>query len=244
MVRCLGYLILLLSLSRAAIADTILVTAGPAPSTVIGGGVTGTLIAPDQWLGVRFAVSMPTLVEEFGAWVRGTPFNSTTEVFAGILPLDSRNALPPGGGPQSDPSNSNSGPTEYGVIEADFLGHTTFDVPIDQTSEIVTPLVTTLQPGTYALVIGSGLFGVSGRAAAPSSIPALPGSWEPMSAGFPLVILPSGELVFGDWSWRARSVNQPTSHRFFLNGRQVPEPSTVTLLLACFCGAVRRNRVA
>lgn len=136
MFRCFGVALLCFFALNATGSEPILLTADYTP---IGAPIGGVSIVPDQWVGVRFVLSKPVHVEEVGGRLVGFPFNSTTEIFAGILGLSSRSSFPPAGSPPADPLNPQAGPLSYGVTEGDFIAHTTFAVPTS-TTDVVQPI--------------------------------------------------------------------------------------------------------
>lgn len=109
---------------------------------------------------------------------------------------------------------------------ATVLGSTTFTPPSNW-SDFSTALSVTLNPGTYELVFGSGLFGTSGNQGFAA------GMQGPASSLF--------QSVDGGATWNALT----DSVRVTVTGNVVPLPATLPLLvsgLAAGFGALRRRR--
>jgi hypothetical protein len=107
-----------------------------------GGSVIGILTpAPfDEYLGARFQVLAPTLVDHIGGHLSGI----SGQIFGAIIPLS---------GPTDLPSSSTVAPIA--------LAATTF-MPPNPSNDVLVPLSVTLAPGWYALIFGSHEFGATG----------------------------------------------------------------------------------
>jgi hypothetical protein len=109
-------------------------------------GLPGVLINELQFLGWRFQVNNTLQVTDIGGHFTG---EGAGELFGTIVPLPNPNAFP-----QVLPRE----------LEKISLAATTFSIPSSgDTNEksvvFLTPLSVTLNPGNYALIFGSGLFG-------------------------------------------------------------------------------------
>jgi hypothetical protein len=119
-------------------------------------------------------------------------------------------------------------PDSENLSTPDVIRHASLSFPTSS-AEVFGNLEVSLQPGWYALVYGSGLFGTSGIGGAPINN---------SDIGNPAYILfqPSGFL----WIDLETFV---TDFRFVVEGSVVPEPSTsVLILLTSFAFVLRRQR--
>jgi hypothetical protein len=123
--------------SRAQ-AGVILETAtpGPNPTPAVGLGAA-------QWIGARFSVTQPVLVDQIGANLEGS-----STIFGAIVPLSGAGGLPP-----MPPSQ----------IESYALAGTSFPVTLS-VADYSVPLPVSLVPGDYGVVFGVGAFGSGGGA--------------------------------------------------------------------------------
>jgi probable HAF family extracellular repeat protein len=181
-------------------------TLGPTGLTT-GAVLSGGSFA--QFVGARFAVSQTELVSDIG----GHLGNSSGTLFGAIVSLSSPTALPTGS-PFSLPEVVASTTFNAGTPSSDFL----------------TPLSATLNPGEYALVFGSGQFGAGSTTGfMPTDNTDLPGASYFTWNGFTS-------------SWQNSSA---TGLRFEV--KSVPEPSTVVLIgfaagcLLLYCTWYRKN---
>ena len=119
-------------------------------SAVMGtpGRFGGTSITTSQFIGWRFQIADPLAVEQIGGHLLSLP-DEPGDIFAAIVRLDSIDAVPHGA-----------------PFDADEIVATTTFRPTFPSSEIFVPLSTTLSPGAYTLVYGTGLFGATGAGAA------------------------------------------------------------------------------
>jgi hypothetical protein len=124
--------------SSRARAGIILETAklGPNPMPAVGLGGT-------QWVGARFSVTQPVLVDHIGANIQGAQ-----TIFGAIVPLGG-----PGGLPALPPTQ----------IESYALSGTSFPVTLS-VADVSVPLSALLGPGDYGVVFGVGPFGSGGGA--------------------------------------------------------------------------------
>ena len=111
------------------------------------GRVGGTSITSADYVGWRFATSVPLAIEQVGGHMLANP-DSMGDIFAALIRLPSLEDFPDGA-PFS---------------ETELVASTTFR-PSFPSADTLTPLTTTLLPGSYALLFGSGLFEATGEAA-------------------------------------------------------------------------------
>jgi hypothetical protein len=119
-------------------AGIILETATPGPNPTPAIGLGGT-----SWIGARFSVAQPVLVDQIGANLEGAQ-----TIFGAIVPLSG-----PGGLPAKPPSQ----------IESYALAGTSFSVTLN-VADYTVPLSVLLAPGDYGVVFGVGAFGSVGGA--------------------------------------------------------------------------------
>jgi hypothetical protein len=189
----------LLALSGAnhANAATIFESGTLGPTGLAQGSVAASNITPNVFAGVRFQITQTVLTTQVGGHF--VDRNNGT-FFGAIVVLDNGNDFPDSG----DLSTS------------DILGSTEliFPVPSD---EVFGDLNLSLDPGWYALVFGSGLFGTLGDGAAPLNNPDI-GSPE--------------YIAFQPGSGWVNLTNPIfRNFRFVLEGTVVPEPSTFALFM-------------
>jgi hypothetical protein len=121
-------------------------------SSVMGaaGHVSGSSISTAQFVGWRFQTTQTLTVDHVGGHLLSIP-DEPGDIFAAIVRLPSITSVPAGA-----PFNPD-----------EIVATTTFTPPFPS-AEVFTPLSTTLTPGAYTLVFGTGLFGATGEAAAPN----------------------------------------------------------------------------
>ncbi|MEX2317796.1 MAG: PEP-CTERM sorting domain-containing protein [Pirellulales bacterium] len=167
---------------------------------------SGTAINESVFTGVRFEVAQRVTTSRIGGHFLGRSSGET--FFGAIVQLESDFDFP-------DSSD---------LTSPDVLGITTLTFP-DPSAEAYGDISLSIEPGWYALLFGSGLFGADGRGGAirngvdigtPSYI-----SWQPAPVGW------FNLSVFG---------NAFQNHRFVVEGIHMPEPSTFVLLLAGLLG--------
>ena len=160
---------------------------GEVPGTVVGGIFTG----------VRFELSEPAITTQVGGHLFA---RSGGTFFGAIVELENENDFP----------DSNN------LSTSDLLGTTIIDVPAIS-AEVFGDLSLTLDPGWYALVFGSGLFGALGDGAAVRN---------GVDIGNPSYIA----VQSTNWFNLADRSLPFDNHRFVVLGSSVPEPSTICLL--------------
>jgi hypothetical protein len=112
----------------------------------------GASIHGGQFTGVRFQLPLGAMIDHVGGHLTGSG-GGNGMIFAAIMRLSSSSDYP------NSPSLSTS----------DVLGHTTFSPPFGS-ADIAVPIgPIAAPPGTYALVLGSGLFGATGFGALPTN---------------------------------------------------------------------------
>ena len=112
--------------------------------TTAGNGVTGGSL----FIGADFSVTTPTTISGIGASFADTALTASSgSIFGAIVSVDPTTGLP------TQPVE-----TLAGITLADVVFTPTTD------GDTTAPLSVTLQPGTYGLVFGSGLFGATGVA--------------------------------------------------------------------------------
>ncbi len=136
-----------ISLGIVSTAQAVSVTLESAPLDAPN-FIGGLSVIPSQFLGWRFQVTDTLQVTDIGGHLGSTSPNN--EIFGAIVSLSEPNAFP------------QSNPFQPGEV----LAATTLN-PSFPTNDVTVPLSVTLNPGNYALVFGSGLFGASGDAYMP-----------------------------------------------------------------------------
>jgi len=210
-------------LQPPAAADTIFEsgTLGPTGVTwddLLAETVGGTNVRSVVFTGVRFELQQPVLTTQIGGHFLqrpGSDPNGDGSFFGTIVALENENDFPDSGD----------------LSTTDVLGSTLLRFP-NPSDEVFGDLSLRLDPGWYALVFGSGLFGATAGGAALGNNPDIgtPSyiSFQPGSGVTWIEISP----LFKD-------------HRFVLSGRVVPEPSALALMIAAFFSsffARRRGR--
>ena len=109
-------------------------------STTLGstGHISGSSVSTNQFIGWRFQIHSTFSVEHIGGHLLSDPFSSGN-IFAALVSLDSITAVPHG-----SPFADN-----------ELIAATTFR-PSFPSEQVTVPLAATLQPGSYALVFGTG----------------------------------------------------------------------------------------
>lgn len=183
-------------------------------------GQTGGLsLDEEQFYGWRFQLNKTFQVTHIGGHLLGGALSSGVlvrgyDIFGAIISLENADALPRG--------------TPF--LPKEVLATTILTTSFPS-SEILVPLSVTLDPGNYALVFGSGLFGASGVGAMPnysdqSDIPPTSlASYFTWSAG----------EGFNPPRWRNGTEGGSSRTRFVVTGEfaePVPEPTSLVALLA------------
>ena len=160
---------------------------------------TATNVNQFVYPGVRFYLSQPAITSQIGGHFVS---ESSGTFFGAIVVLEDANDFP----------NSSD------LSTLDVLGTTSLTFPVPS-AEVFGNLEIQLDPGWYALVFGSGLFGTSGDGAALRNNPDI---GDPSYIGY-------GPNL----NWFNLEIFQThfVDHRFVVTGNFVPEPSTLTLLL-------------
>jgi hypothetical protein len=110
------------------------------------GRIGGTAITTAQWVAWRFSIDSPLAVHHIGGHLLAIP-DQPGDIFAAFVRLSAVDSLPIGA-----PFNDD-----------EVVATTTFR-PNFPSDEYIAPIETTLVPGSYALVFGTGLYGATGFA--------------------------------------------------------------------------------
>ncbi len=190
---------------------------GVTRSDIANETVAGTNVSAAVFVGVRFLVDRPVITTDVGGhFVKN--LGADESFFGAIVALDDANDFP------------NSGD----LSTPDVVGSTLLAFP-ELSDEVFGDLVRSLDPGWYALVFGSGLFGATGSGVAvrngtdiddPAYIAFQPGTdWFNLS-----------DLA---------DVVQFVNHRFVVLGSVIPEPSSLALVMICaLCFIWKRTHFA
>jgi hypothetical protein len=163
-----------------------------------GPELDGASVLSGQWYGVRFQLTRTSVITDVGANIEAMPGYGDGCYFGAVVRLTSMTDFP----------NSTS------LTTPDVLGVTTF-APGSPSSDVVAPIgPLTVGPGTYALVIGTGLFGVSGIGHMPIDNP------NPIPASF--------FALQGGTQWLGISPSDNIDFRMTVYG--VPEPTVLQML--------------
>lgn len=155
--------------------------------------VFGTNVNANVFAGVRFELTMPAQTTEIGGHFVG---NGT--LFGAVVELDDANDFP----------NSED------LTTADVLGYAALNFS-EPSAEVFGNLELLLNPGWYALVFGTGLFGTSGDGVA-------------VRNGLD-IDSPQYIIMGPNFGWFDSSTSP--NHRFILKGSVIPEPSAILSLL-------------
>jgi hypothetical protein len=112
----------------------------------------GTSITELQYVGWRFEIATALEVDAIGGHLLGLPNVGNGQIFGALIRLASVDVFPEG-----DP-----------FTPEETLATVVFQPPLPSV-ELLVPLSVTLEPGAYALVFGSNLFGATGNGAIPNS---------------------------------------------------------------------------
>ena len=207
---CASSLLLNAAIARA---ETLFESGTLGQTGIPRGVVPGATVSAAVFNGVRFQLIEPVVTAQVGGHIVGS--QGTTDTFFGaIVKLDDENDFP------------NSGD----LSTPDVLGSTVIAFPAPS-AEVFGNLEVRLDPGWYAIVFGSGLFGAVGNGAMPLNNPDI---GNPTYIGY--------QPGFG-WG----NLLNPIFHdyRFALEGRIVPEPAAISLLsipVLIIVGMPIRNR--
>jgi hypothetical protein len=170
--------------------------------------VGGTNIRSVVFTGVRFELHQPVVTTQIGGHFLqrpGSDPDGNGSFFGAIVALEDESDFP------------NSGD----LSTSDVLGSTVLTFP-NPSAEVFGNLSLSLDPGYYALVFGSGLFGATAEGTAIRNNPDIGAptyiGWQPGAGWFNLTGI---STIFAD-------------HRFVVLGNVVPEPSTAILVLLIF----------
>jgi hypothetical protein len=166
-------------------------------SDLTNGTVPGTNVNKFVFPGVRFHLDQPAMTTQVGGHFVAA---SGGTFFGAIVKLDDANDFP------------NSGD----LSTPDVLGTTVIAFPTPS-AEVFGNLALPLDPGWYALVFGSGLFGTNGVGVAVRN---------GMDIGNPAYIGYDPNLQWFNLDLLALPFN---NHRFVIDGHIVPEPQSVIL---------------
>jgi hypothetical protein len=179
---------------------------GITKAQLLNGDVLGTNVNPDVFVGVRFQITTPAVTSKIGGHFVGG-FDSEP-FFGAIVSLTDGSDFP-------DSSDFST---------PDRIGQALLNFP-HPSDEVYADLVVTLDPGWYALVVGSGALGANGTGGAvrtgsdinsPSYI-----SWQTGSTGWFNLADLSEFHVFNN-------------HRFVVDGQFIPEPSSLAIAILTF----------
>ena len=112
----------------------------------------GTSITELQYVGWRFEIDAALRVDAIGGHLLGIPNVGNGQIFGALIRLASIDVFPEG-----DP-----------FTPEETVATVVFQPPLPSV-ELLVPLSVTLEPGAYALVFGSNLFGATGNGAIPNS---------------------------------------------------------------------------
>jgi hypothetical protein len=169
-----------------------------------------TAVADWQYVGIRFQVDQPVEITSLHTEMGDSP----SSFFAALVPLPTVTSLP-----QGNPFGS-----------GEVIHSTVFDLTWDYPVPRDIPFNVTINPGTYAIIFGGGLFGSSGYiSGAISAYQAVPGS-----SGF--VWVPDSPPGLGPWH------DTTSTWAVAIQGVPIPEPGLIGVVV-CGClilGAGRR----
>ena len=192
-------------------------TLGPTGITgedVLNQVVRGVNVSAVVFNGVRFEVAKPVKTSQIGGHfvARADSDPSLAPTFFGaIVLLDDQDDFPDSGD----------------LTTPDTIGTTLLTFP-EPSTQVFGDLGVKLDPGWYALVFGSGLFGAEGSGAALLNNPDI---LDPQYIGF--------QPGFG-WSNRPASLD---NKRFVLLGTIIPEPSSATVFLPAILVLLGHSRL-
>ena len=194
-----GCFVALAVAANNASAATIFESGTLGPTGLAQGSVAATNINSNVFTGVRFQLSQSVITTQVG----GHFVSQSNGIFFGaVVKLESENDFP----------NSNN------LSTSDVLGTSTLTFP-SPSAEVFGNLNLSLEPGWYALVFGSGLFGTSGDGAAPRNNLDLGNptyiGWQPGTGWLDLTSL---STIF-------------QNHRFVVLGDVVPECASSILMI-------------
>lgn len=172
-------------------------------SDVENQAVLGANISMFAYNGVKFQLTQPVLTTEIGGHFVA-PVGGT--FFGALIALDNEADFPDSGD----------------LSTADVLGHALLPFPTSS-AEVFGDLALSLNPGWYALVFGSGLFGATGRGAALLNNPDIDN---------PSYI---GHQPLSGFGWGTLINPIFRNYRFAVNGEVVPETTAFCLSTIASC---------
>jgi hypothetical protein len=178
-------------------------------------GVGGTNVERAAFVGVRFELTQPVVTTHIGGHFLQRPEANPQgdgSFFGSIIELVDENDFPDSGN----------------LSTPDVVGSTLLTFP-DPSDEVLGALSLRLDPGWYALVFGSGLFGSSAGGVALRNNSDI---GSPTYISFPV----------GGWQGWTTLFSFLRDHRFVVRGSIVPEPASVGLIATAllFAMVIRR----
>ncbi len=164
-----------------------------------GGAPDGSGVEPNVFSGVRFELTAPVLTTRVGGHFVIQP-SSDDSFFGAIVRLDDISDFPDSGD----------------FSTPDFLGNASLTFP-NTSEEVFGELSLRLDPGWYALVFGSGLFGTTGNGGAVLNNPDI---------GLPSYI---AHQQAAGWIELSTLPGPFRNYRLVVEGIVVPEPHTLVL---------------
>lgn len=192
--------------TTSATAATIFESGTLGPTGIPRGVVPGANVSSDVFNGVRFELATPVITTQVGGHFVGS-VGTTDTLFGAIVKL----------------ADENDYPDSADLSTPDVLGSTKLTFP-EPSAEVFGDLSLSLDPGWYALVFGSGLFGASGNGAMPLNNPDI---GNPTYIGFQ-----SGTGWFNLST--LSDAFEFEDYRFVVKGTAIPEPATVAIALMAF----------
>ncbi len=205
----------ILASSAGALPPTMNILETAQPSSELGTG--GNALGDTQFMAARFSVSAPTQITSVGGNIGSGP--SRESLFAAIVRLSGPGAVPvPGTWPNA----------QSAFNPQDIVGTTLFTAfPPEVSRHITIPFSRLLEPGHYALVFGSGMFGATAIGYMPENNPVNPGQASLMGWWDTFQDPETGKIL---WHWNEMPL-YPTTMRFVVQGYVVPEPAAAVLFV-------------
>jgi hypothetical protein len=207
-------LIVVIEFNACTLAGTIFETGTIGPTGItrnelLSQQVPGTNVSNEVFVAARFTLLRPALTTRVGGHFVGG--FSTNSLFGAIVHLEDESDVP-----DSDDLSS-----------SDVIGTTVLTFP-DPSDEIFGDLSVRLEPGLYAVIFGSDLFGTDGVGAA-------------VRNG-----IDHGTQSYFAWQPGSSSWHELDSffanHRFVVEGSIIPEPTTATLIGFLLLSQLSRRR--
>jgi hypothetical protein len=175
----------------------------------------GTSISDMQYLGARFTLDGTYRIAEIGGHVKSSSTYEDRSIFVAIVPTNN---------PDNLPADITLSDAIYATnVEAPFNDLGPYPYQVDETI-ISTNFI--LDPGNYAIVFGSGLFGATGS------------GWMPVSGS----VQSTPWLIQGKWAgdYFRQIDDQPV--RFVVSGVAVPIPPALYLFGSGLLGLIGISR--